>query len=108
MKKWECVLPNAVGDKDCEFFQSAEKVQMARSLNTVYSQLDDRKVRSAIRQMLTSFFGSKGSYYRYKNGERTMNPQMQQQVCDIVHWYAPEAEVSFDESFEAYDFSVIQ
>lgn len=108
VKRWQCLLPNAINEKQCEFFQSTGKVRMARGLNNIYRTIDNKKVRSSIRLNLTSFFGSKGSYYRYKNGERAMNPQMQQQVRDIVHQYAPDAEVSFDESFETYDFTTIQ
>ena len=88
--------------------QIAEKASMARGLNNIYRAIDSKKVRSIIRLNLTSFFGSKGSYYRYKNGERMMNPQMQQQVADIIHQYAPTAVVNFDETFEDYDFSTIQ
>ena len=107
VKRWKCLLPNATNEEQCEFFQIAEKASMARGLNNIYRAIDSKKVRSIIRLNLTSFFGSKGSYYRYKNGERVMNPQMQQQVSDIVHQYAPDAEVSFDETFEAYDFTTI-
>jgi hypothetical protein len=108
VKKWECVLPSAINEEECHFFQSAEKVTMARGLNSIYRDVDSKKVRSDIRLKLTALFGSKGTYYRYKDGERTMTPQMQQQVADIVHLCAPTAEVSFDETFETYDFSTIQ
>ncbi len=108
LDRWKCLLTNALDEEPCKFFQSTEKVTMARGLNSIYQQVADKKMRSAIRLRLTSFFGSKGAYYRYKDGERTMNPLMQQQVRDIVHQYAPAAKVSFDETFEAYDFTVIQ
>ena len=108
VKKWECLLPNAINEAECKFFQSAGKVTMARGFNSIYRDVDSRKVRSDIRLKLTTLFGSKGTYYRYKDGERSMNPQMQQQVADIVHQYAPTAAVSFDETFEDYDFSAIQ
>lgn len=106
VRKWKCVLPKNVGNGQCEFFQKAEKVKMARGLNAIYRDVSNKNVRSSIRLRLTDFLGSKGTYYRYKDGERLMNPQMQQQVCDIVHQFAPKAEVNFDESFAAYDFTL--
>lgn len=104
--KWKCVLPNAVdGSDECPLFVKAEKVMMARGLNRIYQNVHEKKARSAIRKTLTEFLGSKGSYYRFKDGERLLGPRLQEQICDIVHRYAPEAEVHFDESYEDYDFT---
>ena len=106
LTKWKCVLPNAVnGSEDCSLFVKAEKVMMARGFNRIYQNVHEKKARSAIRLALTEFLGSKGSYYRYKDGERLLGPHLQQQICDIVHRYAPEAEVRFDENYEDYDFT---
>lgn len=104
-KRWTCVLPNAVKDGKCEFYQKAEKVMMARGLNAIYKNVHEKYALAAIRSTLTSEIGSKGSYYRYKDGERLINPAMQQMIIDVVHRFAPGVEVSFDKSFEDYDFS---
>lgn len=78
---------------------------MARGLNAIYKNVHEKYALAAIRSTLTSEIGSKGSYYRYKDGERLINPAMQQRIIDIVHRFAPGVEVSFDKSFEDYDFS---
>ena len=41
----------------------------------------------------------------YKDGERLINPQLQQEIIDIVHRYAPGVEVEFDKTFLDYDFT---
>lgn len=105
VKKWRCVLPNVLDDGDCGFFRKAEKVVMAKGLGSIYDNVSSKQARSSIRKHLTDFLGSKGTYYRYKDGERLINPDLQQQICEIVHLYAPGAEVSFDETYEDYDFT---
>jgi hypothetical protein len=104
-KLWRCVLPNAIEDGKCKFYQKAEKVTMAQGLASVYNNVQSRIARSQIRYALTAHLGSKGTYYRYKDGERLINPQLQQEIIDIVHQYAPHVEVSFDKTFEDFDFT---
>ena len=65
--RWVCVLPQARREETCSYFQKAEKMRMARGFDTLFGQLRSRDARHDIRMELTAFFGSKGSYYRYKN-----------------------------------------
>ena len=104
-KKWTCVLANAIIDGKCSYYQKAEKVTMAQGIAAIYQNVQSREARSKIRYSLTAFLGSKGTYYRYKDGERLINPQLQQDIIDIVHQYAPDVEVGFDKTFEDYDFT---
>ena len=105
VKKWRCVLPNVLDNGECEFFREAEKVMMAKGLNAIYNNVSSKQARSSIRKHLTDFLGSKGTYYRYKDGERLINPNLQQEIREIVHFYAPGTEVGFDETYEDYDFT---
>ena len=102
---WNCVLPHAENDGECSFFQPNEKVRMARGFRSIYNNVHAKQARACIRRALTDLLGSKGTYYRYRDGERLLNPRQQQKVLDIVHQYAPEAAVAFDETFEGYDFT---
>lgn len=104
-KKWTCVLANAIINGKCSYYQKAEKVTMAQGIAAIYQNVQSREARSKIRYSLTAFLGSKGTYYRYKDGERLINPQLQQDIIDIVHQYAPDVEVGFDKTFEDYDFT---
>ena len=105
VKKWRCVLPNVLDEGECEFFRKAEKVMMASGLNAIYKDVSSKQARSSIRKHLTDFLGSKGTYYRYKDGERLISPHLQQEIREIVHLYSPKAEVGFDETIEDYDFT---
>lgn len=100
-----CVLPNAMKDGKCHFYQKAEKVRMAQGFASIYKNVKSREACTQIRYRLTGHLGSKGTYYRYKDGERLINPQLQQEIIDIVHQYAPGVEVHFDKTFEDYDFT---
>jgi len=103
--KWNCILPSALSDGQCKYFRKYEKVTMAKGIAAIYKNVSNRYARTSIRVELTSFLGSKGTYYRYKDGERLINPQLQAEIRDIVHRHAPGVEVSFDETFETYDFT---
>ena len=79
---------------------------MARGLNNIFNNVRARRAKSDIRETLTAELGSKGTYYRYKDGEKLIGPSLQKMIIDIVHRFAPEAEVHFDEEFEAYDYTI--
>jgi hypothetical protein len=104
---WACVLPNALKDGCCKYYQKAEVVRMARGLNAIYKNVHSREARHGIRIDLTGHYGSKGAYYRYKDGERWLNPKEQQIVANIVRSYGCQGEVNFDEYREGYDFTVL-
>ena len=78
---------------------------MASGFSVAFKDIHDRHVSSSLRLALTGYFGSKGSYYRYKNHERSINPKMQQEIRDIVRRYAPETGQIFDRTYEDYDFT---
>lgn len=105
VKKWRCVLPHVPEGDGCEFFREAEKVTMAKGLSAVYDNVSSKKARANIRKHLTDFLGSKGTYYRYKDGKRLINPGLQQEIRAIVQLYAPGTEVGFDEVYEDYDIT---
>ena len=78
---------------------------MAQGIASIYKNVKSREARTNIRFALTAHLGSKRTYYRYKDGERLINPKLQQEIIDIVHRYDPDAEVCFDKTFEDYDFT---
>ena len=98
-------MPTAIGDGECKLFRGAEKVEMAKGLHAIYSDIASKRARSCIRKHLTEFLGSKGTYYRYMDGERLLSPRLQQEIREIIHLYAPEAEGRFDDTFTDHDFT---
>ena len=105
--QWVCILPQASvgGTRGC--FQSGDKVRMARGFRALVSKMSSRDMRHNVRMSLTRYFGSKGSYYRYKDGERLMNPKQQQEVHDIFRRYGFEDDIVFDEYIETYDYTAL-
>lgn len=103
--RWLCVLPTALNDGDCAYFRPAEKVRMARGLNSIFKNVRNRQERQAIRLTLTRLLGSKGTYYRYKNGERWIGPKLQQQIEAALRQNGLDGEVTFDYYEETYDLT---
>ena len=106
-RSWRSVLPHVWKDGECRAFVKYETVRMARGLNRLYKEVHDRRARQDIREELTAHFGSKGSYYRYKDGERWLNPDRQRYILDLVRKYGCEAEDIFDEYADTYDFTTV-
>ena len=104
---WRCVLPNAWKEGECSCFLQYETVRMARGLNRLYKEVHDKRVRQVVRGELMAHFGSNGSYYRYKDGERWLNPQQQQYILDLLRKYGVQTEDIFDEYADTYDFTTV-
>jgi len=105
VKHWSCVLPTAMKDGECEYFQKGEKVQMARGFKELFANIKNKYARHELRMQLTDYFGSKGSYYRYRDGERWLNPKLQQMIADRMKQLGIEEAPVFDEYYELYDFT---
>ena len=103
--RWACVLPTAIKDGECGYFQKTEKVRMARGFRNLFKDIKSRDAQHAIRMELTAYFGSKGTYYRYRDGERWMNPELQQMIADLMLSHGVKEVPVFDEYDEAYDFT---
>ena len=104
--RWECVLPTALANGACSHYQKAERVRMAMGFDKLFKQLHSRDARHDIRIALTDYFGSKGSYYRYKDGERQLTPQRQEAVGEIFRRYGFESDIVFDKYVERYDYTI--
>ena len=103
--RWMCVMPGVARGGACPYYQKAEPVKMARGMNRIYEGVSDPRVRSKLRLAITAHLGSRGSYYRYKDGERLINPELQQWIADLFRSNGVNAEPQYDEVFEAYDFT---
>lgn len=104
MTKWPCVLPNALKDGQCMYYQKPERVKMARGFGDLYNKVRDRHARHIVRLRLTEYLGSKGTYYRYQHGERLLTPEQQQWIQELIKTYGNGDEVDFRSFIEEYDF----
>lgn len=106
IKKWPCILPNALKDGNCPFFHQAMKVRMAKGFQSLVDSLNSHDLRHDFRTQLTDYLGSKGAYYRHKDGERMLNPQQQKWIQDFLINHGYKKEVVFDEYINTYDFHI--
>ena len=103
--RWPCVLPTAMKNGECSYFQKAEKVRMARGFKNLFRNIGNKYAQHEIREELTDYFKSKGTYYRYRDGERLLNPELQQMIAKIMQKHGVDDAPVFDEYCESYDYT---
>ena len=89
-------MPGAMDNGECRCFVKGEKVRIARGFDNMFARVKDRSHRSALRNQLTDYLGSKGTYYRYKHGERLLSPEQQRWILDLFRRYGYTENVDFD------------
>lgn len=104
VRSWPSVLPQAAKEGECPCFVTSERLKMARGFGEIKNKVRARDVRMAIRLKLTEYLGSKGSYYRYKDGEKLLSPEQQRWILDLLESYGCPTENFFNQFEEAYVF----
>ena len=103
--EWYCVLPQALqGDGSCAHYKPVERVTIAWGFVGINEMLRSRDARHDVRLQLTDYFGSRGSYYRARDGVRALSPEEQQYIRDLVARYGYDKGVEFDRYEEKFDF----
>ena len=101
---WQCVMPGALKDGHCSCFVKDEKVRIARGFNNMYARVKSRDDIYTMRRELTEYLGSKGTYYRYKYGEKPLSPEQQQWILRLFAQHGYTEGLEFDEYIDGYDF----
>ena len=109
---WKCLMAEAMvpveADGRCRFFVKNEMVRFANGFDGMMSKVNSRDGRYGIRMDLTHYFGSKGSYYRSKHGERQLNPKEQQKVLSVFSKYGYSGDdFKFDHYEDGYEFESV-
>ena len=109
---WKCLMPKATApveaDGRCRFFAKNEMVKFANGFDGMMSKVNSRDGRYGIRMDLTRYFGSKGSYYRSKHGERQLSPKDQQKVLSVFAQYGYSGnDFKFDRYEDDYEFELV-
>lgn len=102
-----CVLPWALEDGKCAYFVTKVPVVMARGFEGLIRQLKSRDLRHDLRIALSDYLGSKGSYDRYKKGERWLAPEQQEWIIAFLRRYGVEVERPFDEYKVSFFFKFL-
>lgn len=105
--QWACVLPHVRKEDGCRYFQKDEKVRMVRGLKALFEQIKDKRIRADVRSELVAHFGSNGTYYRYRDGKRWLNPDWQEMIQNVLKRNGVSGEAQYDESVLTYDFTTI-
>lgn len=104
---WPCVMPGIPNDDACSYFIKNEKVRLARGFKSMYAHVISRDDIYTMRRELTEYFGSKGTYYRYKDGEKILSPEQQQWILRLFGQHGYTEGLEFDEYIDGYDFKRI-
>jgi hypothetical protein len=104
---WPCLMPSAYNGTPCDYFIQARTVRLARGFADLMRGIRSRDTRHNTRMALTAYFGSRGSYYRYRDGERPLSPQQEQEVTAILRRNGITDEEPFDEYFDTFDYTHI-
>ena len=73
----------------------------------MYAHVNSRDDIYTMRRELTEYFGSKGTYYRYKDGEKILSPEQQQCILRFFVQHGYTEGLEFDEYIDGYDFKRI-
>ena len=97
------VLPAARQGDSCRLYVKNERVTMARGMKGIFQNLPAWEVQK-LRNSLIACIGSKSHYYRYRNGDYLINPDLQGRIAAIFHAHRPGLLPHFDETTEAFYF----
>jgi len=105
--KWPCVLPHVLKDGQCPKYQKTEVVTLAKGFKSTFNVVKSKEGKHKIRVWLQGYFGCNGTYYRYHDGIRVLNPEQQKYIRDLFVEYGgcKEEEVTFDKTYTSYDFT---
>lgn len=102
--RFPCVLPTVLTQAECPHFHSAKKQRMAVGFRKMFDELKPKYHRT-VRARLMAYLGYGGTYYRYRNGERTLTPAQQEWIVKLLRRYGCTEETIFDGYREEYRFN---
>ena len=70
----------------------------------MFARVKSRDDIYTMRRELTDYLGSKGTYYRYKYGEKPLSPEQQQWILRLFAQHGYTEGLEFDEYIDGYDF----
>lgn len=98
-----CVLPHALQDGKCRWFDKIQVVTMALGFSHLFDQVLKRDY-TMMRKRLTAKLIGPRQYYEFKRGDRPLSPEQQEMIRRVVRSFGYEWEVPFDRYFQAYRF----
>ena len=100
--KNQCVLPTVLREGECPYFHPIRKVRVAIGFKGIFREVKERD-HSEIRRRIANYLGRGGTYYRYRNGERSLTPKQQEWIRQLFRRYGYTEEVVFDRYETIYE-----
>lgn len=97
------VLPAAREGDHCSLFATSEPIRIARGMKHLILRTYSEKV-TAIRHGLYDIFGSKSSYYRYRDGDYDITPEQQARIAALFRKHGAAVEPQYDHTALTYYF----
>lgn len=86
----------------CPFYKPDVPVQTKRGFTHLYDDMPKR-IGTAIRMELDAHYGHT-MYYKYRNGELPVTPDMQRHIAEVCRKHGWTAEPVYDKNTEEYDW----
>ena len=103
VKEHYSVAPGAWARGECELYVTNKPVRVVRGMKRLLDGVQWASA-AALRQDLYDVFGNYRRYYRYRDGQYDMGPDMQQQVADVLRKHGYRGTPRFDEETEGFYF----
>ena len=97
------VLPAARQGNQCRLFASAEPVQMAYGMKELLPRAAHGEIRS-LRQEIYDLFGSRSQFYRFREGQYPVTPEMQARIAELFQRHGITEKPHYDRLAEEYYF----
>ncbi|MBQ6063901.1 MAG: hypothetical protein IJK87_09795 [Prevotella sp.] len=98
-----CVMPKAQKGSECRWFDGEKVVVLAYGFSHLYDKVLKHDYTD-MRKSITRYLHGTKMYYEYKRGDRPLNPEQQQWICQLVRSYGYDWEVTFDRYVESFLF----
>ena len=102
LTRGQCVLPAVLLKETCPYFHPIRKVNVAIGFKGIFREVKERD-HSEIRRKIANYLGRGGTYYRYRNGERSLTPKQQEWIRQLFRRYGYTEEVVFDRYETIYE-----
>lgn len=99
----KCILPTVLSQGECQHFRPIDKIRVALGFRNIFNEVKAKDI-TRMRAELADFLGSQPTYYRYRDGRRSLTPLQQQWIRDMFRRYGYTEEIVFDDSKDIYSF----
>ena len=102
----DVVLPSARQGDTCQCFATDTPVVIARGMKRLFNGMS-RWEAEALRKSVMGCFSSRTHFYRYRDGEYPITPDIQARIARVFEHFKTGSVPHFDDTTEEYYFPVL-